>query len=144
MSMALLSTLASAGLFGAHANYREELTAMAQAAKTATQFWCGMNDYGRELSLLHMVTGIAGFGLGSMLLAAPTGAMLAERVFVGAANGKGWNLIERLSSWGFIVFGAVLLLGAAYMHTVSGWETWTSTFGNPPTFFCKNVPAYGR
>lgn len=97
-----------------------------------------MNDYGRELSLLHMVTGIIGFGLGGFLLALPTGAMFAERVFVGAANGKGWSLIDRFSSWGFIVLGAVLVLGAVYFHTDSGWDTWLSTFGNPPTFFCKN------
>ncbi len=141
IAMALLSTLASAALFAAHADYRDELTTLAQASKSATQFWCRMSDYGRELALFHAVTAVVGFGLGSFILALPTGAMTAARFLWVGDDGKGWAVIERLSSWGAIVFGAVLVLGAAYLHTDSGWETWSSTFGNPPSFFCGNASA---
>jgi hypothetical protein len=141
VAMALFSILASAGLLAAHIDYRDELTTLAQASKTATQFWCGMNDYGRELALFHAVTAVVGFGLGSLLLALPAGAMSAIRFLWVADDSKGAAVIERLTSWVPIVFGAVLVIGAAYLHTQSGWDFWSNTFGNPPSFFCKPVPS---
>lgn len=144
IAMALLSTLASAALFAAHADYRDELTTLAQASKSATQFWCRLNDYGRELALFHAVTAVVGSGLGSLLLALPTGAMAAARYLWAGDDGKSWAVIQRLSSWGAIVFAAVLVLGAAYLHTDSGWQTWSNTFGNPPSFFCANTAVGGR
>lgn len=142
--MVVLSTISSAALFAAHVDYRDELTALAKASTSATQFWCRMTDYGRELALFHAVTAVVGFGLGSLLLAFPTGAMTAARFMEGMNQGKGRAVINQLSSWGIIVLGTVLVLGAAYLHTEGGRDTWSNAFGHPPSFFCGGTAAGAR
>lgn len=141
--MLVLSMLASGVLLAVHASYQEDLTTIAQAASSAKQFWCSMNDYGRELALLHAVTGVFGFGAGSLFLALPTAAMLAERFLGFGVEGLARTLSERLSSWVTIVFSAILLMGASYLHTGDGWKTWSNVVGSPPAFFCKGVPVVG-
>ena len=138
LALTFLAAIASAALLGIHMGYADELTTIAEAAAGAQQFWCdGLSNYGRQQVLLHMIVGVFGFGAAGLLLTLSTGSMFFERIFGFDPAGRLYEAATRCASWGAIGFGGLLLMIASYLHTDSGWETWTKAINQPPVFFCK-------
>lgn len=118
----------------ASASYHPDILELAIRADSYKTFWCGLNPYGRQISMLHTLTACFVMAPAALLSLGPTvipAFFSAVEIDVSPSFGL---VVERLTSWKLIMVTAALVMLSGYAYSGAGWKMWSETIQNPPAW----------